>query len=847
MLGIVSLGLAIALWYRLHLLSKRLDRLQSDLEKASGEAGPVIPDPREAATPPAPSMTPETAQPRDARAAVPAEAAARTPVQVDWMVWLGGVSVALAGVFLVKYSIDQELLTPAARVALGIVTGLAMHALAEWQGRKTASFHPALTALAGGASITLSAAILAALHLYQLIGPGVAFASLAVVSIATMVLALRHGPILAALGMLGSFAVPLLVGGDEPRMGVLLLYCAFISATVMLMVRYAYRPWLWWLMVVAALAWHLAVLGEPSADRLRGLYLAALAAALIFVPSLDWRPRLSAIAGRTLTLGPQWQSSWQAGSGVLAAGTPPTRWALALIIVAQGVAIIIEPFSLGSAFGWTPLILMLYRACRYFPRYSPLVWLLLAVQAAAWLGTGFAFEQSQLSWRPSLLAWTQEMAYYALWTSFVHVMMSIRLFRSGGSRGLWASTGVSAPLCWLALAFFLSTDHSPSWTWAMVGVAAGCFYAAIAWICQRRASELLSTWAILGCSGAYSLAAAMLLSEAGLTVALALQAVPLAWFAARRRVANLAWLTKAVLVATVLRLSLNPWLETYALGTHWALWTYTGSTLACFLASWAARRQPPLQRWTEAIGVQLLVLTLWAVPRSWMYAGNVLAEEYGLAEAAMNTAVWAALGLVYYQRSRISEFLGAVHLWSARVLLTMSLVNYAAVLTVLNPLGHEGWVSSTPIWNLLLLAYGAPAALAWAAMRFAEPRAIRVAGPVAAVAVFAFVTIEIRHLWQGALELATHPSDGEMATYSVVWLCLAVGAVLAGGMRFGTGVYRAGMVLLALTAAKVFLVDMAGLSGLLRAGAFMGLGMSLLGLAYIHQRFGASRAAAMRR
>jgi uncharacterized membrane protein len=40
--------------------------------------------------------------------------------------------------------------------------------------------------------------------------------------------------------------------------------------------------------------------------------------------------------------------------------------------------------------------------------------------------------------------------------------------------------------------------------------------------------------------------------------------------------------------------------------------------------------------------------------------------------------------------------------------------------------------------------------------------------------------------------------------------------------------------------AKTFLFDMADLEGLLRVASFMGLGLSLLGLAYLYQRFNLS-------
>ena len=54
---------------------------------------------------------------------------------------------------------------------LALLTGLGLHAAAEWLRRRTGGSDPVFAALAGGASITLYAALLAALHLYHLLDP----------------------------------------------------------------------------------------------------------------------------------------------------------------------------------------------------------------------------------------------------------------------------------------------------------------------------------------------------------------------------------------------------------------------------------------------------------------------------------------------------------------------------------------------------------------------------------------------------------------------------------------------------------------------------------------------------
>jgi uncharacterized membrane protein len=128
-----------------------------------------------------------------------------TSVQDNWMIWLGGICLGLAGIFLVKYSIDAGLLGPTQRIILACITGILLHGLAEWLRRRTDESHHAFGGLAGGASIILYAAMLAALNLYSLLSPSVVFGILAIVSLLTLLLAFRHGAPLAVLGILGAY------------------------------------------------------------------------------------------------------------------------------------------------------------------------------------------------------------------------------------------------------------------------------------------------------------------------------------------------------------------------------------------------------------------------------------------------------------------------------------------------------------------------------------------------------------------------------------------------------------------------------------------------------------------
>ncbi len=853
-LGFLAFALAVASLFWLRRLSKRLDRLQRLLnaERAGTD------DSSFAAASTARSRPAESAEARTEVSRQPAATLRRSTgrvrqalrlgraqnggdgagAQPNWMVWLGGISVALAGVFLVKYSIDQGLLTPWTRVALGTGTGFAMHALAEWLPGRTGRRHPAFSALAAAGSVTLCAAALAALHLYELIPPLAAFGFLAWVSLATTSLALRHGPVFAALGMIGSYAVPLLVGGESGRIVGVLIYTLLVSATVLLVIRYIYRSWLWWGMLAGSVFWWLVSLSGDHADGYRGFYLALLAGAIVWLPSIDWRREAESGRATGVAIRSGWQLLVGTGSGFPAGIEAGIRSALVALTVGQGISIAIEPFSAIAAVSWTPLVVVLFLAGRYRKRCAALAWVSLAVHSAAWVSTALEIQDFRILWAASPPDAQAGLPVFAACIASIYTALSCWNARSRSSVALWASLAAASPVCWLAIAFAVATDRTHSWEWTFVSAVLGLLYWLVGRRLFREGRYSIASWTVLGLSGAYSLAAAMAFREAGLTLALAIQAIPLAWLAVRHGASNVEWIAKGVLAAVVVRLTFNPWLPAYAEGSYWIWWTYGGATLSSFVASRFAISLPRLQRWIEAVAAQLLVLTCWAVTRDLLYGGELFASKYGLQEAAINTAVWGGLGLAYHWRSRVSQHVAVVYRWASRAVLSMSLANYGGILLILNPLWGKEAVGETQIWNLLLLAYGAPVVLAYLASRYCEPIGARLAGKVAPLALFVFVSLEIRHLWQGALDLALPTADGEMATYSIVWLCMAVGAIIAGGMRFGPGVYRAGMALLLLTTCKVFVVDMSGLTGLLRAGSFMGLGLSLLGLAYLHQRLG---------
>src|SRR5204862_4975942 len=54
----------------------------------------------------------------------------------SWVVWIGGLALALGGIFMVQYSIEAGLIGPGVRVFLGGLLATALVVAGEWLRRK---------------------------------------------------------------------------------------------------------------------------------------------------------------------------------------------------------------------------------------------------------------------------------------------------------------------------------------------------------------------------------------------------------------------------------------------------------------------------------------------------------------------------------------------------------------------------------------------------------------------------------------------------------------------------------------------------------------------------------------
>lgn len=155
--------------------------------------------------------------------------------------------------------------------------------------------------------------------------------------------------------------------------------------------------------------------------------------------------------------------------------------------------------------------------------------------------------------------------------------------------------------------------------------------------------------------------------------------------------------------------------------------------------------------------------------------------------------------------------------------------------------------SGFPILNWHFYTYASAAAAFFLAGRLTAPPRDRLGGiqlPPAlfscgTVLLFLLLNIEIADFFSTGPTI-TFDFEGNLArdmTYSIAWSLFGLALLLVGMHRQVAGIRYAGLGLLALTLAKLFLHDLASLDQLYRIGALIAVAIVLIGSSYLYQRF----------
>ena len=761
-----------------------------------------------------------------------------------WVVWVGGLTLALGGFFMVRYSIEAGLLGPGVRTILGGLFALALLAAGEWTRRKESISQiaalpianiPAILTAAGTA--VAFATVYAAYALYGFLVPATAFILLGLVAMGTLAAALLHGPALAGLGVVGAFITPILVSSGKADYWALYIYLAVVTAASFGLARVRLWRWLAVTTIAFALLWTFPGLGPswigPHVFHvIVGFVLAALlvVCGFMFGPAADEgqvEPISSAslaayLLGATLVvLAGHHADAAMIGFGLLVAGTLFVAWraeaATPAVAAAAGFAFIVFAEWAVRA---NPDMLVLPGGP--LPGMSPSatdgsVSLHLVTAGIFAAGFGIAgFLAQGRSNNPAIPV-------------------------------VWSATAVFAPLALLVALYARIAHLDRSIPFAILAVILAAAFAAATEILSKREDRpgLQAAIALFatGTLAALALALTFALEKGWLTIALALMSLGTAWISLQRPIPFLRTLAAILAGIVVLRVGWEPRIVGSAVGTtpifNWLLWGYGVPALCFWGGSYFLRRNgddAPL-RSVEAAAILFTVLLAFVEIRHFVNNGDIYKQSAGLTEVALQvcTALAMAIGLErLYLRTR-----SIVHNQAAVVLtLFAGIAVVLGLFMIVNPLFNPADVGGV-IFNLLLLGYALPAVLALLLSYSVVGRPAEYANAIAGGALIlalAYVTLQIRRVDHGPVLTQGATTDAEQYTYSIAWLAFGV-VLLGAGIFFNSQRARlASAAVIALTIGKAFLIDMSELTGVYRALSFMGLGIVLVAIGWLYQR-----------
>ena len=764
----------------------------------------------------------------------------------QWVVWVGGIALALGGIFLVRYSIEAGLFTPGLRVIFGAILALFLVGLGELARRREIvtgiaqinSAHIPSILTAAGTTVAY-ADVWAAYALYNFLPSGAAFVLLGLVALATLAAALVHGPGLAGLGLVGAYVTPVLVGSNEPNYWALYIYLAIVTAAAYALARM--RMWRWLAITAAcfSLFWMLVGISLPEQIAPHAFHaVAGFALACAFIVS-DFLYGPQAQRGRfDLT------SSWilagylfgafllvfvnrhdaraVATLFLLCAATVAVAWRSEAVTPAIGAAALLALVVVGH-WATSDYFVHLHRPGGPFSGL-PLVLKVEGLRLHLLFGAGIA----------ALFG----AAGYLAQGRVAHPYSAI----------LWAAASVLTPVLTLIALNYGVTGFTQSIPFAALALLlAALFGVATEWLNRRTlAPGGAAATAIYACGGvaAIALALAFALERGWLTVALALMVPGIAFIADKRPLPMLRQIC-IVLVALVLaRILWDPRIVGDDVGKtpilNWLLWGYGVPALSFWIGGAILRRRGDdlASRSVDSAAITFTALTAMLEIRHLMNDGNIYRPSATLGEVGLQTSTALAMTIgLEHVRARTGSVIHNVAAWIFGIGAFLGVLTSIGV--TCNPL-FTGEPVGGVFFNTLLLGYGMPAVLMAILARTIRdtrpPLVYRLAAVSAIALALIYLTLEVRTIFHGPVLSGRLVTDAEDYTYSAVWLAFGVALLLAGIALKSQPARYASAAVVILTVVKVFLHDLAGVQGVYKALSFICLGLVLMGIGWLYQR-----------
>ncbi len=639
-------------------------------------------------------------------------------MQLNWIYVVSATSLALAGVFLVQYSVENGLLPPLARVIAAYLFAAALIAAAEWLRRhkgdgEASDMAYVPSVFAGAGVVTLFAATIAAEQAYQLIGPNLAMGLHVVSGALAVVLGWFYGPLLVAVGLLGAAAAPFLVDSAAGPTPLMYFYYAVIAATGLAVD--AVRRWAWLSVLALVLGFAGAAMmmaGGAGQGPWIGFLLVMPALALL-VPPLRLIPDH---AGPTTlqALVTNGKSPWPNFPVRLVAGSVLTS-TLALVVLRDDTALIGLMVLAALALMALALLIWAERAegladLALLPAAALVLRLLFEAMGDWPLATDFWAQAIAL--RPPESAAPMTLTWVVALAAAVSATFAWRALRGGPlslAHGLAAVLTAPVAVAVLELVWQPAEVLGP-WLWALHPMALAAALVALAgrFVVSDGPDHRRMAHATLSALSLIALALFILTSATALTLALAALVVAAAWLDRRFTLREMGLFIQIAVAVIAYRLLIDP-------GIDWAMDAPLLDVLAAFLGvigaevvAWQLLRDKGrvmTSRVLESAVTALAVILANVLLTRWLGLGDSLGSALDLNYTATLYAMpWLLLALTQVYRAGLGPTLRDLRILLAGFAGLLAAAGLLWSALPLNPLfaAYEDGIGAKVVGPLLL-------------------------------------------------------------------------------------------------------------------------------------------------
>ncbi len=777
-------------------------------------------------------------------------------IQNYWLYILGALTLALSGVYLVRWGIENGFFPPILRVLSayllggGLIYG-AERLRARFGDEKGSSLEYLPSSVAAAGLSVLYAASFGAHQLYGLIGSSTSFVLMFGIALFAIAMGLRFGLLLSALGVMGAYVVPFMVGGGGGREYFLFAYSILIMAVAMVVDSFRRSAWLSVFAMALSMAFSLYIYLQASAILEFNLGFVLYGAAFL-------------VAGATIPmrrLVPDW-----GGVDLLQifTGGAKARPEFPTILAGQGMlgAVLVALFCFGQSwqvFFWFHIwyffivsMLAFYwlgqcSALQDLPLLPVLAFLVVFMMVAPVVLLDGAQGSAAVS---EVMILERRLWVVTLMGLIIGLSSAIATFTFERHQSIYGFAAVAYPL-FISIVFELNWPNYGAQSGALLPMrvlllAYALLIVAIYWR-KLGQKSILTELAVMGAFLGVSLMALRELDIDGFVYLIFAQLALAIWLSFRFEWIWVKRLGQIYTILVALFISGELVFAFFNMRVQESILRFViddlGHALLLLFGFYAMMRFA-LQKDDPKLSHLFEGYLLAFVPMAIIVVATYLAASLGIDEEYIRVS-WLALMLGFMalgmkkrmEAGGLTAKFRMVFLW---IYLGLALILAFVAMFILNPIWMNGdHIQGWPIFNSLLFAY-APILLmiyyVWRFVKFPRKENLPIKWVLIALGVGLGLEL-VRQFWQGAnIYIGRSNPMGETVSYTVILLA-AIAMAMYFSLRDHSKFWRnAAIALLIATALKVYFIDLTHTAGIARVLVLFVFGAVLLAFNFVDQK-----------